>query len=308
MPLPPLEDLLLVLEYVALPAAGGAALVAAALLLLGRRAGAAAAAAGVAFGFAWANHSARHLGWDAESPLLPWTPGDDAKPWHHLPRAAFVLLAVGLLTRWVDLVAGHYLPERRWWVANVLVWVPRAAAVGVVSNWLVSEKTAGEVWWLVPALAAAMLLEWVALDGVARAGAGGQVAAYQSAVFVAASVLMLYHHWASASHVALMLGGAMFGVAVVAGLAKADASGAVPAGVGVLPALLLAAHVSQDSNIPQAAFWLVALAPLVLLPFLVPAVARRDRWFVRLARAVLVLAPLVAALALAARHEQLAFE
>jgi hypothetical protein len=105
-----------------------------------------------------------------------------------------------------------------------------------------------------------------------------------------------------------MLGGAMFGVAVVAGVGRADASGAVPAGVGVLPALLLAAHISQDSNIPQAAFWLVALAPLVLLPFLVPAVARRDRWSVRLVRAAVVFAPLVAALVLAARHEQLAFE
>ena len=63
-----------------------------------------------------------------------------------------------------------------------------------------------------------------------------------------------------------------------------------------------------DHNVPAAYFWLVALAPLLLLPFLIPALARKDRWYVRVIRALLVLVPLAVAVALAAQHEQLAFE
>jgi hypothetical protein len=62
-------------------------------------------------------------------------------------------------------------------------------------------------------------------------------------------------------------------------------------------------------QVPEAAFWLVALAPAMLLPFLIPAVARnQDRWYVRAMRAILVLAPLVAAAVLASQNETLAFD
>lgn len=332
-PLPPLKDVLEVLEYLSLPAAGGAALVMCVFLLTGRWAGALGSAVAAVAGFAWANYAYRHMGW-SDVPLLPWKPpAEGAKALDWLPRSALVLLVVGLVSRWAGLAAARYLPERRWWVANVLVWIPRVAVVAVVVQRLVPEKAAAETVWLIPALGAAMLLNWVALDGVARSvgigdvetdggvphptwqapqptttSTGWQVAGYQAAIFASASALMLYHHWASASYIAIVLAAMMCGVATAAGVGKADASGAVPAGVAFLPTLLLVAHLSQDSKIPQAAFWLVALAPLMLLPFLVPAVARTDRWYVRLIRAAMVLIPLVTAILLAAQHEELAFD
>ena len=58
----------------------------------------------------------------------------------------------------------------------------------------------------------------------------------------------------------------------------------------------------------EVAFWLVALAPLALTPFLIPRLNRQNGWLARIARAVLVLAPLVAAVVLASKHETIAFE
>ncbi len=276
------------------------------LLIFGRWAGALASGAAVAVAFVCANYTARHLSWDDE-PLLPWKPDDPAKPWLWLPRVALVLVAVGLISRWIGMIATHYLPERRWWGANLLVWAPRIAAVALTCGWLVSEKWATEDAWLMPALGAAMLLEWIVLDGLSRSEASAEVAGYQAAIFLTASMMLLYHHWATVSFIALIVGSTMFGIAVVAGIAKADTSGAVPASVGILPGLLLAGWMSQDSKIPLAAFWIVALAPLVLLPFLIPALARRDNWYIRAIRAVLILAALAAAAVLTDKYEQPAF-
>ncbi|MBX9585034.1 MAG: hypothetical protein K2X87_32415, partial [Gemmataceae bacterium] len=153
-----------------------------------------------------------------------------------------------------------------------------------------------------------LLASWAVWDGVARAGVGGQVAAYQAAVCYAAGAVLLYHHWASAMEAAVATGSALAGVAAVAWAARSDASGAAPAGAAVVPGLLLAGRLSQDSNVPVTSFWLVALAPLALAPFLVPRLNRQNGWLARAGRAVLVLIPLTLAVVLAARHEQLAFE
>jgi hypothetical protein len=164
-------------------------------------------------------------------------------------------------------------------------------------------------------LAGAMLLAWVALDGLARGGASAQVAGYSSAMLMAGAAIVLYAHSAKFMELAVVLGSAMFGVAVANALAKPgvdghkpDASGAIPAVVAFLPGLMLGARPSLESNVPGASFWLVALAPLVLLPFLLPAVARKTGWKPPALRAALVLLPLVVAVALAARHETLVFE
>jgi hypothetical protein len=101
----------------------------------------------------------------------------------------------------------------------------------------------------------------------------------------------------------------MFGIAVAAGVGKADTSGAIPAGVVFLPGLVLGGRPSlADNLVPASCFWVLALAPVVLLPFLIPALARRNGWLVRIARPLLVLAPVVVAIVLAAQHEKLAFE
>jgi hypothetical protein len=324
VPLPPFKDVLDQLQHAVLPGAGGAALVMCLFLLLGRWAGAGGSAAAVAFGFMWGNFTLAQLAgtesptWANTARLIPWAPDADAPGYKWLARAGMYLVLVGLASRWLGLLAARALPERVWLLANVVVWVPRVAAVIVVSAWLALGKAAEAEQWanLRWHLAGAMLVVWVALDGVARNGASAQVSGYASAALMTAGAILLYTHNARFMEIAVVLGSALFGVSVANGLLKpdadgrkADASGAMPAVVAFLPGLILGTRPSMDAhNVPAACFWLVALAPAALLPFLLPPVARKAGWWVPAVRAALVLAPLVAAVAVAARHETLVFE
>jgi hypothetical protein len=307
-PLPPARLVLDSIQQTTLPAAGGAALVLALFLVFGRWAGALGSAAAVIAGFCWANYTFTTLSWDETGRVLPWKlEGTHSPAWHGLPRAAVVLIVVGLVSRWLGLLVARYQPEHRWWGSRLLTWAPRAAGVAVVSGWLVPSQFV-ESLWVWPALATAMLLSWVALDGLARDGAGGEVAVCLAAVFFAAGVVLIHAHSARFMDIAVILGCSMAGVAVVAGAAKADTSGAIPAGVGVLPGLMLSGRAVLDSNVPLASFWLVGLTPLVLLPFLHPAVARQNRWLILISPALLIFIPLAIAVLLAAQNEQLAFD
>ena len=106
--------------------------------------------------------------------------------------------------------------------------------------------------------------------------------------------------------IAVVIGSAMFGIAVVASLMKADASGAVPAAVAFLPGLVLGSRPTLETEVPYVSFLLVSIAPLILAPFLIPALARKNGWLVRVLRAALVLVPLVVAIVVAAQFDQLA--
>jgi hypothetical protein len=318
MPLPPLKLVLESLQADVLAAAGAAALVLCAFLLLGRWAGALGSAAAVAVAFLAANFTLANVPfeddptWENSARLVPWVAGENAPGWHWLPRAGLLLVAVGLLSRWLGLAAARYLPERLWWGANLLVWAPRVAAVVVASGWLSSGTAAAAPGWemLRYQIAGAMFLGWVALDGGARSDAGPEVASYLAAIFFAAAVVLVFAHSKRFMDVAVVMSFAMFGIAVAAGIGRCDTSGAVPAAVAFLPGLMFAVRPSMSAHqVPEAAFWLVALAPAMLLPFLIPAVARnQDRWYVRAARALLVLAPLIAAAVLASQNETLAFD
>ena len=333
MPLPPLKDVLEALQLTVLPGAGGAALVLGAFLLLGRWAGALGSAAAVAVGFVWGNFTLAKLNgapptWANTWRLIPWAPDADAAGYQWLARSALVLVVVGLVSRWLGMLAARMLPERSWWGANVFVWAPRVSAVLLVSGWLVRGQAAqAEEWaFLRWQLVLAMIVAWVALDGIARNGASAQVALYAGAILLTGGVMMLYTHNARFMELAVLVGSALFGVAVANALVepdmnqeKPDTSGAIPAVVAFLPGLLLGARPSMaDHHVPVMCFWLVALAPAGLLLFLLPAVARKSDWQMggvrksdwqlAIGRAILVLLPLVVAVVLAAKHETLAFE
>ncbi len=320
IPLPPTHDVLDALSHTVLPAAGGAAFTVCGFLILGRWAGALGSAVAVIVGFAWANFTFTALEWEKTGRVFTWTLEEPVRAWHLLPRAGLVLVVVGLLSRWIGLAAGRLLtqasdpehPEvrtgRYWWGKNLLTWAPRTFAVVVVSGWLISPEAAAQGTWLRPAFAAAMLLSWVILDGIARAGASGQVAAYQSAIFLTAGIILLYAHSARFMDIGMILSFTMLGIAVAAGAAKADASGAVPAGIALLPGLMLNGRMLTESQVPLECFWLVGLAPLALAPFAIPALTCKNGWAIRILRAVLVLIPIALAVMLAAEHEQLVFE
>ena len=274
--------------------------------LLGRWAGALGSACAVAGGFVAANYLFKTPGW-TDGRVLPWKQVNESKPWEWLPRAALVLILVGLASRWLGLLLARVLPERRWWAANLFVWAPRVAAVVAVSGWLVSERWAAEHSWLPWALPVVMMLNWVVLDTVSRSGSGAEVAAYLSVNAMAVGAVLLYMDWAAVTEVAVMLGAALFGVTVAAWLAKTDASGAIPAAVAFLPALMVAGRTSAIGSVPLASFWLLALAPLTLSPFLIPRLAKHDGWKTRTARAVLILIPVLIALVLADQNAKLSF-
>ncbi len=320
-PLPPLKDALEALQQCVLPGAGGAALVLAAFLCLGRWAGATGSAVAVAVAFMCGNFTLGNLTredplptWENTSRLLLWKPAADAPGYQWFPRVALVLLVVGLVSRWLGLAASRVLPERRWG-ANVLVWAPRIAAVAAVSGWLVRGVAASKPEWasLRWELAVAMLLVWVVLDGLARGGASAEVAPYLTAIFFAGGVVLLYTHNAKFMELAVVIGSALFGIAVVSAAAnrgaKVDVSGAIPAAVVFLPGLILGTRPSHaDNKVPAACFWLIALAPLLLAPFLAPRVSRQNRCLLLAARALLILVPLAVAVALAGQHEKFPFE
>lgn len=317
-PLPPADLVLESLRQNILPAAGGAALVMCLFLVLGRWAAALGSAAAVIAGFVWADFTFEKASWDAISRLIPWKPEENAPAWHLIPRAAFVLVVVGLGSRWAGMLIARALPQRLWWGENLLVWAPRVAAVATVSAW-VTPAAATEQWaWIRPAMIGVMVLSWVILDGLSRTWDCGHVAAYHSLIFFATGSVLMYHTWNTATELAFILGSAMFGIAVATAVRATAvtppellpwekpppgvmASGAIPAGVAFLPALLLNARLLAESNLPPTPFWLLAVSPLALAPFLIPWVARQRRWFVVLAGAVLLLIPLGIAVSVASQ-------
>jgi hypothetical protein len=345
-PLPPLKDILEVFQLTVLPAASGAALVMCAFLGLarvlaglgsvvgsvipyfrsdsrfdstdrptfGQRVAPIASAAAIAFAFLWANFTLTNLKgpdqptWANTTRLVPWVPEANAPGWHWLPRAGLLMVVVGVLSRWLGLITSYFLPER-WWVANIVVWAPRIATVVIVSGWLTSGKANENVQWLWPAVAAAMLVIWVPLDGLANDEKGAESAGYLFAIFIVAAVVLLYAHSARFTELAVIISSGLFGVALIACMSNSDVSGAIPAGVAFLPGLLIAAGPSLAENkVPAASFWLIALAPVLLIPFLHPSLAAKESVAFRVLRFVLIVVPLVVAVVLASQHEKLAFD
>src|SRR5262245_42930006 len=114
MPLPPIKLVLSGLSNDVLPAAAGGAFILCLFLLLGRWAGALGSAVAVVVAILWANFTLINAQfeeptWTNTFRLLPWKPGEDVAGWNWLPRAAFVLVVVGLISRWLGMIAARLL-------------------------------------------------------------------------------------------------------------------------------------------------------------------------------------------------------
>jgi hypothetical protein len=310
--LPPTKEVLDLLQPTVLPALAGAAVVVCLFRLCGRWAGALGSAVAVTTAFVWVNFAFDKPNW-TDGRLLPWNPAADPENpppgYQWLPRAALVLVVVGLVSRWLGLLSAHYLPENRRWAAGLFVWAPRLAAVVAVCGWLTTGRAVAELHWLYPTLAAVMFAEWLVLDGIARAGPAAQTALYLSIALLGAGTVLIYAHSLRFLEVQYAVGYALLGIAIAAGAGRTDTSGAIPAGVLFLPGVVLAGGPSLAEHlVPPAAFWLVALAPLALAPFLVPRLNRQDGWLARAVRLALAIAPVAVAVGLAMRHEMLPHE
>jgi hypothetical protein len=271
---------------VVLPSLAAAALVLAVFLIGGRKWGAVvgpalAVVAGVAAG-----------NYQREAPL-PWLP--DQEVWHWLPAAILAALGAGLLAQ---------VPR----VPAVIGWLLRAAAAGLATWLLVPEELRTEAWWVVPAFFAAVLADWAALELAARRAPGGAVPAGLALVCAGAAAVLVHHYSARFADIALMQAGALAGIALVAGLARADCATAMPAGAVLLPGLLLAGYHGMESEIPWVSFALTTLAPLALVPTLLPPLSRLRPVLLRTVQLALLLAPVVVAVALAMKAEPMEFD
>ncbi len=343
-PLPPLKDTLQALQQDVLPGAGGAALVMCVFLLVGRWAAATGAAAAVIVAFIGGNFTLSIAGteqptWDNTARLIPWKPEAAAPGYDWLPQATLLLMAVGLVSRWIGLVSVQLLDARYWWGPGAFVWLPRLAAVVVVSGWLVRGHAAQGPEWasLQWELSGATLLVWFVLDELARKGLGAEVAAYLAAALFAGGLVLLYAHNARFMELAVLMGSTMFGIAVAVGILRSrpitndnpnpnlhdahkpepiartelplGASGAIPAGVMFLVGLVLGTRPSHvENHVPAACFWLISLGLALLAPFLIPRLARQNQWLLLAGRILLVLVPLTAAVVLASNHETLPYK
>lgn len=295
---PPLDEVLGAVQQVMLPAAGASAFVFAAVLLLGRRSANPGAALAVGAGLVAGN-------WDK----VPMPAEQTASAWTHLPTYAAILLAVGLVTQLLVDAADRYEFLRRFRAAFTFAkWPTRALVLAVAAGPVIPADPGFDRAQFYALFVAGSLALWVVLDHLAACGFPAEMTALQALVALLAGGVMLYAHSAKFMDMATILGSALLGVAVVAGSAKVDARGAIPAFVGVLPGLLVSGRALTTSEVPVASFVLAAVAPLALLPWLVPNLSRRTGPWPRFIRCVSVLAVLVAALVLAGRVETLPWQ
>jgi hypothetical protein len=289
--LPPPEMVGVALEKNVLPPALAAAGVLMLFLLSSRGR---AAVPGVVLGLA-----AALAVWNYLTETLPWVPAHKGYPW--LLAVAVVCLQAEALTRY---------PGVPWWLA----W-PLRSAVAVGAAWLLvsdapplPDDPPKEWWESAPALAAVILLGWLLLDRLGSASAGSTVPLTVAVALFGAGTVLIHAGSARLTDVALAAAGGFTGLAAVAWPWRADTRAAAGAGAALLPGLLLSAKAETFSEVPWTSFVLPAVAPL-LVGLTAVGPLRRLPWFLRWPlRAALLLAPLAAAVHLAAAAAPLDME
>lgn len=213
---------------------------------------------------------------------LALTSSDSA--WNHLPLAAAALLAIGLASR-----------SQR--VPRIVAWLVRTGCVASAAWWVIPAAEQADAWWLAPGFAAITLAEWVLLEHLASKPPNGTPPFCLALTAFFAVPVLIQAASGSGADAATVLAAALGGVAAVAWLRSADADAVVPGAAMFLNGILLAGQRGTFTDVPWAAFLLVAVAPLSLILTLT---ARRFTGVTLLLLRIVVLLPLlVAALGLA---------
>lgn len=290
-PPPPLADLLEKLHALILPALAGGALGVVLLVAAWRKLAWPGAALGALGGAALANWGRDYFSW-----------GFGERTYDAVAPAALALTLVGLVTQ--PLSSIKWRPE----AMTLLMWLIRVAAAVEFAGWL------APAWPDRLALAGAASLHWAVLDLVARpmperrGNRSAQVLLLQSLALTLAGGVALYAHSMRLSDYLSLAGAATLGVALAGYAANVDVRAALPLGVLTLPGVLLVTRETTTSLVPVSAYALAASAPLGLLPWLVPALARRDGWAGVAIRFAVVAGLAAGAVALAGRVEVLPWE
>ncbi len=231
-------------------------------------------------------------------PLVP-----DGKWWHWGLYAVGLALVVEFVARipGVPVAVGHLF---------------RGVAAGVIASAVLPSKwVEGIDRWILPFSAAVMAVVWGVMDTVSRKYPGGTLAACLSLVAGGAACVAIHDGSARFTDFATFVASSLFVLALGGWILRADVGGGV-AVVAVMTVLLMVREealptpplptVSEEAlsttaddvtvqatkHVPVAAYWLVALAPLVLSLFLLPLVSKfGTKWYAAVAKLLLVLIP-----------------
>jgi hypothetical protein len=240
------------------------------------------------------------LGWSLESkpapaedgPAIPSLPLVPSRYW--LPWLAGLAMVIELLVR---------LPR----VPPGVAWMTRTVAALFAGRLLTPGDLRSDLPWSSWAFGAIILTEWAVLAALTCRWKDGVIPTAVLLTFGAGAVVILYAHSGRLMDMALMASVAFTGPALVACFLPGDTGAAMPAAAIVLPGLMFSAQQETFSEVPLRSFLLVGLAPLALMPLLLPFLGRQKGWRHWLPALVLVLAPATLALILAVQKESLAF-
>ncbi|MCU0706119.1 MAG: hypothetical protein MUF18_19320 [Fimbriiglobus sp.] len=218
-------------------------------------------------------------------------------------------------------------PDNKWWqwglwalglalVVEFAVRVPgvplstanlcRGVAAGVIAAIMLPPQWQNPVWqkdpnrWLLPVTAGVMAVQWAVLDAISRRNPGGTLAACLSVVAGGAACVAIHDGSARFTDFTTFVMAPLGVLAVGGWLTRSDTgSAAAVAVVPVLTVLLVVKDgVDPDATVkvPTAAYWLVALAPLLLSVFLILPVTRfGSKGYATPVKLLLVLVPVAIA-------------
>lgn len=191
---------------------------------------------------------------------------------------------------------------------GLVAWSIRVAVVLIATLLLVPAGLRSEAPWLWPALAVVLLANWQIVESTSINAPTPWQAAISATLFLASSAVLIHAHSARFSDIATIQAGCWLGIVLVESWQGKQLGGAIPFTTVGLPGLILIAQQSTYSDVPLAAFVVLGVAPLALVPLLRYPQALRPSWKYALLGWSLVSIPALVAVVLALRYETLSFE
>jgi hypothetical protein len=217
-------------------------------------------------------------------------PGEKRIEW--LAAAALAGTVAGLLTRLPRLPAG--------WG-----WAAWAAVLALIAVRVLPKEAFTTPWWALPAFVLLTTAVGFGLADLSRRVPGAAAPASLGIGLFAAGTVAVHAPYAGAADVATLGGAALFGVAVVALIGKADAGGALPGAAVLLTGVTLLAYDYRNTDgkvVPWASFALAAAAPLAAAVAYLPPLRKATGVWARLLPVALVAAVAAVAVGIAATY------
>jgi hypothetical protein len=244
------------------------------------------------------------LAFEETFPVVP----DPLKWWHRGLFAILVTVVLELVAR--SLKGPTYLGHIVRCVGSVAV-----AVAMTPENWWSLRFPDGGIPWVPVLFAGTVMLEWVLLAEYSRRQPGGTLSACLTVVAGGTACVVLHDGSARFTDFTTFVVSVMTVLAVGGWLLRADVGGSV-AVVPLLTVLMIVREEAIPSNaddltkhVPVIAYWLVALAPLLLAVFLIPPVTRLGlKWYATPVKLLLVVIPVAIAIYLCLSEAPLQLE